>query len=652
MPLKDTQQQVVDAQQDFSGGMIDMPGTPPNTYRFGRNIEIRNGRAVTRRGVRATYQKYTGVTVGFYFNQENKEYTDATHTGFWFPFQFAKSIFAGRVQGAAVVKHSSWPDHRFIVCVGGVIFTITDVVAKGIGTVEEIEDTEDVYFVQAANKVYLFRGSDKAPMVWDFGAQGFQYIPSPGVKVEATGTEGEDDYVAPIYWDEAPSGRTPIYHLGRLWVWVNDDEVVASDILDFNNWDTALRRYAISYGDGDVGTALHPIGRNEILACKKRSISILSNLNDPDLENIARYNLSSNIGVVGERAIVSDGSQAWFMAYDGIYYMFRNEYGQLQIGNTPISLPVKSLIDRINWDLSDGICAGLHENYVMFGVPLDGADHNNAIIVYDRQLGVFVGVWDGLMITPSMFLAKDRTMHFVTKDGLIKTMFAETYADSLSPADDFPNYDPDQVYTEGMIVADANGDLKRCLQRNRYYNSDTQTEDTIGTDNTDYWEAVTDAWPDVQITTEIITRNLNHADVATDKHASVCELVYGHLSPTVSVEFLDEDPHGDAVIHSGITYDRTKYTVIGKDDWDQTNDNLDFNTPDREDYDLFLTSDGFYMGDSGITFWDLEGSSLRWIPFRVNERSCAYRVTSTTGKVEIRALVVLGTMTKFASRER
>lgn len=636
-------QQVIDLQQDWSGGMNEIPNAGQNTYTFGRNIEIRNGRAATRRAVKATYPRLGALAVGFFFNQGNYKSTDDQHTGFWFPFDFAREVNGtGSVQGAAVIKKNEWPDSRFIYCVGGEVFAVSDGFSTFVRTQYPIDPSETVYFVQAANRVYLFRdGDDKDlyPMVWDFSSSGFVPIPNP------------DAQSSGLSWDSAPQGRNPVYHLGRLWVWYNDDEIVASDILSFNNWDVSLRNYAVNYGDGHRGTAIVPMGRNELLVCKDRSISILSNLSDPQLENISRYTLSPNIGAVSEGAVASDGSQAWIMSYDGIYYIFRNEYGQLQMSNAPISLPVQSLIERINWPQAEKIRAATDENYVLFSVPIDGSSENNAIIVYDRLLRTFVGLWDGELVRAKYFTLRDGELHFITPEGRIKQFFCDDYVDSQKPSEDYPPYDSSEWYYPGRVVEDE-GRVWKCLKLNKSVSTGDGAVTTYPPEEGDYWSEVSDAYAEANIQTEITTRFLNFADDASDKSVDMVEMVFRHVNPNISVYREDEDPYDTDAIHEDIAYDRTKYDVDGKDDWDESNTNLDHDTPDRQDYDLRVPETGIYMDTGGVYVFAHEHHSLRWVPWSVNQRASRYRITNTLGRIELKHIAILGRHTAFANRER
>lgn len=643
MPMPYNNQQTLDLQQDWSGGMNELPNAPQNTYTYGRNIEIRNGRAATRRAVKATYPRLGALAVGFYFNQENYKSNDAGHTGFWFDFDFAREVNGtGSVQGSAVIKKFEWPDSRFIYCVNGEVFVVSDGFSTFVPTRYTIDSDETVYFVQAANKVYLFRDGDEDdlyPMVWDFSSAGFVAVPAP------------DEQSSGLSWDSAPQGRNPVYHLGRLWVWVNDDEIVASDILSFNNWDTSLRNYAVNYGDGNKGTAITPMGRNELLVCKDRSISILSNLSDPELENIARYTMSQNIGVVGEGAIASDGSQAWIMSYDGIYYIFRNEYGQLQMSNAPISLGIQSLIDRINWPQAHKIHAATDENYVLFSVPMDGSTENNAMIVYDRLLRVFVGIWDGELVRAKQFMLRDGELHFITPEGRIKQFFCDDYVDSQTPDEDFPPYSSTEWYYAGRIVEDE-GRVWKCLKRNKTVSTDDGTVTTHAPEEGDYWTEVSDAYAEANIVTQITTRFLNFGDDTSDKDVDAVELVFSHINPKLSVYREDEDPYDTDSIYSDITYDKTKYDVDGKADWVESNTNLDHDTPDRQDYDVRIPETGIYMDTGGIYVFAHEHHSLRWVPWSVNQRASRYRIINTLGRIELKHLAVLGSHTAFANRER
>jgi hypothetical protein len=90
------------------------------------------------------------------------------------------------------------------------------------------ELTDDVEMVQAFNKVYMFRGKEKDPLVWD-GSISLSTSEPKFVPVQRTNLQPG---VEPM-----PKSKLSIYYLNRLWVLKGKDEIFYSDVgveTDFN----------------------------------------------------------------------------------------------------------------------------------------------------------------------------------------------------------------------------------------------------------------------------------------------------------------------------------------------------------------------------------------------------------------------------------
>lgn len=82
---------------------------------------------------------------------------------------------------------------------------------------------------------------------------------------------------------------------------------------------------------------------------------------------------------------------------------------------------------------------------------------------------------------------------------------------------------------------------------------------------------------------------------------------YRHRNPKIEIEMESEDFSTlNDVFDSDIEYSQVAYEVDHAEDWDDTNVNLDFATPHREDYTVFLPSHSLVWGD---TDWDADTGS-------------------------------------------
>jgi hypothetical protein len=99
--------------------------------------------------------------------------------------------------------------------------------------------------------------------------------------------------------------------------------------------------------------------------------------------------LTSEIGCLARKTIVSRGNLVMFLSDDGVYAVeFLNDYN-LRGTEEPLSKNIQPYIDRINKGLADKSIGILHDNRYFLAVPLDSAvgtndaPGNNAILVFN-----------------------------------------------------------------------------------------------------------------------------------------------------------------------------------------------------------------------------------------------------------------------------
>lgn len=574
MPCAETVRQSVDGQDDFSGGMNCLANAAANQYFYGENIVIRDGRISTRPGTKTVMPQNPSGQVGFNFGDMS-----------FSEFSFERILVPGVPQGVASVKANAWPYPKILMCAGGFVFTLDFFMnSSPVATMETVASSENVSFIQASNSVFMFRGEGRRPLVWSFDNEraGFVHVAAP------------DEISEGVYWDSIPSARAAAYALGRLWVASGADELAASDILAFNNWDQAQRTYACSYGDGDYITAVFPFKDNIIFVFKQNSVHAFTGIDGADLENIQRVTVDKNHGAVGPNAVVQVGEDVWFLAFGGIYSIQRNEYNKLQGTDAAVSSPVHSIIRRIDWVGASVACATTFANYVLFAVPIDNDCYvaapndlskrtyfNNAVLVYDLITKTWVGVWRADKMKPMLWASFRERLFYTGPDMVLRQMFAD-----------------------GPTDADWN--------------------------ESDY------------IDQKIVTRMYRHGDGAIRKKLGLCEIIFDHQNPLISVSAKSEDSGTDVSVFDGVEFDQSKYDVSGLPDYDETNINDDFNLPNRKDYTLLCGAAGFYLTSGGVWLGDSETHSVRFLQNFVDQNGVRFTIENSRGRISIKSISVLG----------
>lgn len=635
MGLFDTSEQSWIGQTDFSGGVNHFqPG--PSQLRHAENIILRGGKPRTRPGIRRRLAMDEGGLAGFWFNEDNAKYNDATHTGFWFPFDFTRSAW-DTLQGCELIQFSFWTERKIIFCASGSIYIYEDGYLTEVATEYSIESTEEVSFCQANDMIFIFRGeaADKYPMQWDGSDDGFVAVPPPDSA------------------DTIPNATRAIYHANRLWVAVGDD-VLCSYTLDFNDWDLTYHNFGIARRGGEEGVFLYAFNEDTILCYKKDATYALRGINSviESGKHLSDYvtldTVDLKTGAMGPHAMTSVGEDVWSFGRTGIYSLSRNPQAQLMSDKIPKSAPIQTYIDRVNWNAADGICAETFENYILFSVPLDGATENNVTLVYDLVAsavqGAWVGEWTSAALKPIRYWRDGNDLIYLGNDQRVHQMFCDDACDSQTPLIDTPIYDIETLYEPGRMV--------------RYESSGTRLFKSLVTTignaptNTTYWEEITDPEHAYDITSIIETPLYALSDGKTSMKTARAEIIFKHQHPRISVETFEDSPGGEKLIFDEKEYDYLKYERMNLANWLYLNTFLDFMNPGREDYTAWITSGGIYIGEEGLYFELWQGHTLRWQHISAESFCVGVRMTNSTGKIEVDEIKIAQSANRFASREK
>lgn len=654
-PLPNSSITSLDGYTDFSGG-INMRGPiQKNQYHYAENLMLNGDKVVTRDGfVRANEPVSTGIQVGFWFNQDAVEFNDATHTGFWFPFKFVVEQFV-KVRGVDFIRPEAFADWSAIFVADQTVFLDTNGFVQIVPADGIINDSMDVSFVQANNRIFLFRGDNYQPLWWD-GTDDAGFVKVPDYDPLS------DSGLSSIPWMQGA-----VYFHGRLWGWKGRDDVYASDILEFTAWDYVYGRLTVRRGDGTRIVNLVPFHDDYMLVFKENSVAaIVDRTGTRDLNDYIVTDVSDNYGLAAKHAYVIAGERVLYLSSRGIEDLSRNNENRLVGFEVPLSWEIQPIIDRINWDAVGTSSAVAYGNMAIFAVPLDGADTPSHAIVFDHTArggtGAFISVWksdESNVFNPLKFLRQEEKLLFFSGDGVIREMFTGHIKDSIHPNYDVPDLEDERGYEAGEVVylRDAGGDtgVYQALKYTNYFDTSTEQEVYVSPPNTEYWVKVDDPASLFDITTSFISRFIDHGDEYNPKTYGVSHIEFSHIEPSVTVKIEERDPHTLKTVFSNVEYDRKSYEHSLKEDWDVSNDNVDHDTQGRGDYLLKIIDGEIRVSntiDEGITFHDMERHALKFLPFLVHNRSFAVSVLSSKGRIQLESIIVSAEPTLFTNRER
>jgi hypothetical protein len=187
----------------------------------------------------------------------------------------------------------------------------------------------------------------------------------------------------PYYYNSSGPYDAPEYTSTKI-----KDEIAVSDILDTTTFDQIENQFRISGGTADYVVGMHGFYEDGLIVFNRNSLHLISGTQGSLLDTKVTE-LTSEVGCLARKTIVSRGNMVMFLSDDGVYAVeFLNDYN-LRGADEPISKNIQPYIDRINKDYADRSVGVLFDNRYYLAVPLDSvagagdARGNNAILVFN-----------------------------------------------------------------------------------------------------------------------------------------------------------------------------------------------------------------------------------------------------------------------------
>lgn len=399
---------LTDWQRGFAGGMVSAAPPdeiPVNAAALLQNVDLYEGRAVTRRGA----EQWAAAPVADFVCQGQK----------WFETPALRLL----------VQASS-----------GLLWKWDGTTWTQIAGYAAADTERRVAIEQLVNKLYIADGSGHL-FQWD------------GTTLTDLGTGGGT---------QPPLGRILCQHTQRLFmagIAAEPDAVYCSDFLTGSTWNIASQAFRVGAGDGDPITGLCAWDKFTLLVFKQRSIWAVNA--DPQFPvsawSIER--ISGSIGCVGERTITPALQDIYFLSHSGVRSIRRILAGETSATSEAISSPIQDRFDEINWNAADMSAAVFFRDRWMLSVPIGTSSRPDTMFVLDARRGVWAGVWTGWNAQAWSVTSDSGGLRLVfgRRDGSV-WRWRDYVANSLET--DFDFTDPAQPYvtaidSRGMIFEDA-----------------------------------------------------------------------------------------------------------------------------------------------------------------------------------------------------
>lgn len=267
--------------------------------------------------------------------------------------------------------------------------------------------------VQANNLLFIFSGFSQAPIQWD-GSWGGAFVACP---VSTLG----------VGYEDIPPSNAATYYQNRLWVVKNKDTIIASQALDFKNFNTLAGVFNINVGTSDYLTCSYPFGNNSLVVFENRSSYLLQAVNSSALGSVTSTEITRQLGIVGVNAVTAVGPDLVYVSSDRNVTSIRlNIQNATQAITVPLSQDINPIMSRVNWTYGSKISVGYWNNLLFVALPLDNAIVCNTVLVYNFITNKWFGEWnfsDSINIAIQGFVTANYLgrirIHCVTEDGRI-----------------------------------------------------------------------------------------------------------------------------------------------------------------------------------------------------------------------------------------
>jgi hypothetical protein len=235
----------------------------------------------------------------------------------------------------------------------------------------------------AMDKIFISRGFDKRPLMWDLNVT-ITALPTSGAGVEFPNCTNL------MYYGNR------LIAIGKFHLETNPlrnyDTVSVSNFLDYTDWDVA-DAFSVNNGSNDQLVGVAPWTLNEFLVFMRNSIYYVSIGNDRYVTGAALgtdsyiKTLATDIGCLAKKSVVQAGGGVFFLSDNGVYFLQPQpasaESMKLLTMADPISAPIDDIIQRINRNYASNAVASYWNNRYYLAVPLDDSVVNNTVLVYN-----------------------------------------------------------------------------------------------------------------------------------------------------------------------------------------------------------------------------------------------------------------------------
>ena len=253
---------------------------------------------------------------------------------------------------------------------------------------EVVAAADGATFVQALEKLILFRGSSKTPLEWD-GDVSNDFV----VKANASPGSGRI---------QCPNTDYGVFFRNRLIIPQPADSVyslIMSDLLDTDNYYPAASQFRINKGSADFLVGFYPYQEDQLIVFMRNSIHMINNIATTSAANT--YEITRQHGCVARKSIAQSGPQTFFLSDNGVIVLSPGTDPAKGLGvaiskvsgeTIPMSRQVQDQFDDVNYKYAHLACGVVFDNKYYLAVPTGSSTKPNKVFVYDLISAAWISV--------------------------------------------------------------------------------------------------------------------------------------------------------------------------------------------------------------------------------------------------------------------
>ena len=262
---------------------------------------------------------------------------------------------------------------------------------------EVVASADGASFVQALEKLILFRGKNKTPLEWDG-----DYSSPTDFVVKANASPGSGNI-------QCPNTDFGLFFRNRLIIPQPTDSnytVLMSNLLDSDVYTTGDAQFRINKGSADFLVGFIPYQEDQLIVFFRNSIHLINNIATVSAANT--YEITRQHGCVARKSIAQSGPQTFFLSDNGVIVLSPGvdpakglgvAISKVQGETIPMTQDIQDQFDEVNFKYADLSCGVVHDNKYYLAVPVGSSTKPNKVFVYN----LLTSTWISVDSYPAMF---------------------------------------------------------------------------------------------------------------------------------------------------------------------------------------------------------------------------------------------------------